>query len=290
LGGDFVGGGEETVPIEWLAGHEGSDVCYVDEAFPEMFGAVNRDEHEFVFEGGRGYGVAVKRDLDLALKQLLDGKRAGMVAEGFFGVQLDEKLGTRMAKDVFARDFLRLDRSYGNPGFVAEGEHELRGAEDVAIADDEVKVAILTEAGIGVAALREDGTLDHQGFDLRTGKIREEAKHLRGEIQSEESLIATPRADLFEALRRDGGFVLGKELTGGEGERAVVLGECDEGGPVDRNCQAIGECRGIEMRFGARQQERPFSVEHFGFARRDVRQSQPPDVKIIASAKPDCSR
>ena len=210
MGGDFGGGGEEFFPVEVLAGDEGGDVGDVNEPFPEMFGAVNGDKYEFVFERESRDGVAVKRDLDLPAEELLDGKRPGMVAEGFLGMQLNEKFGAGMAKDVFAGNFLRLNRSDGNARFVAESEHQFGGAKDVAIANDEIEIAILTEAGVGIAALRENRAFDHQSFDLRAGEIPKEAKHLRGEIQSKESLTAAPTTDLIETLWGNGEFIAGK--------------------------------------------------------------------------------
>jgi len=55
-----------------------------------MFGAVNRDQDEFVFEGEGGNLAAVEGDGCFAAEEIFDGQRARKVAQGALGVQLNE--------------------------------------------------------------------------------------------------------------------------------------------------------------------------------------------------------
>jgi hypothetical protein len=189
-----------------------------------------------------------------------------------------------MAKDVLAGDFLRLDRCDRNASFVSEREQQFGGTENVAIAHDEVKVAILAKAGIGVATLRENGALDHEGCDPRAAEARKKAEHFGSKIQCKKSLMASPSANLFQALGRNNGFVAAENLRRGEGESAVVFGECNEGGPSDGPREIAGDSRCAGTRFRTLQQQRPFGIENFSFAWRNLRQSQPPGIGITNSA------
>lgn len=95
---------------------------------------------------------------------------------------------------------------------------------------------------------------------------------------------------MFEAFDRDGGLVVGKEPGGGERESAMVFSEREQGGPIERRSETLSEGRGVRIRLGTLQKERPFGIENFSFAGQDVLQSKSPNAGSELLRTPDCIR
>src|ERR1700752_4117129 len=89
--------GPRARPIQArLPRNERGHIRNPEQTFPEMFGAMDRDQHEFVFHRKGGNLVGIEAHVSLPRKKVFDGKSAGKIAKGKIVVQFDEQISVRL--------------------------------------------------------------------------------------------------------------------------------------------------------------------------------------------------
>src|ERR1700680_3758585 len=117
-----------------------------------MFGAVNANQDQLIFDGQSGDVVAIDADILPPCEKFFYRKTARKVTHGALGVQFHKERRCGSNENILSWNLLGADRLDRYFRLVAGGNHQLGGAKNVFLANDKVEVTILTRAGVAVSA------------------------------------------------------------------------------------------------------------------------------------------
>src|SRR5882757_5155821 len=83
-----------------------------------------------------------------------------------------------------------MDRAWWNLGVVAESDQGFGGAQNIAIAQDEIEIGVLARERKSVATLGKYGPLRQHHWDLSRCESIENAIHLREHAEIKNHLVA----------------------------------------------------------------------------------------------------
>src|SRR5207245_6968849 len=117
-------------------------------------------------------------DPDLSFKPSFEGKPAREITQGVIVVEFEQFFSIPPAKKVLAGDFPGVDRADGNFWLVAGIDHQFCGAANIALAHEQIQVAIAAHRWLAVGPHRKDRPLDHQHTDFFRGESLEKTEQL----------------------------------------------------------------------------------------------------------------
>src|SRR5580693_993957 len=131
-----------------------------------MFCTVDANQDQLIFDGKRWGFASIERHANLTREEFLDREPAWKIAQREIVVQFHEQLRLRPTEKILAWDFAGVDGAKRNLRTVTRGDHQLRGATNVALANEKIEVAIATHSGITVSLNREHWPFHDQRFDF----------------------------------------------------------------------------------------------------------------------------
>src|ERR1700682_4557265 len=116
-------------------------------------------------------------------------------------------------ENIFPRNLGRDNCLQGDARLISKlPDHHFRGAVNIPLANDEIKITVLPHCGIAVTSLRERWPFDCQRADASSFKVFEQTKQLRCHAQSEGRLRALPFAEPLLNLARNRGLLKATQL------------------------------------------------------------------------------
>src|SRR5579859_5948746 len=143
-----------------------------------MFGAVNRDEHKFVFGGEDGELTAVEGERGLTLEKLLNGQGPREITESPFGVEFDDRSGLRAVKEILAGNLAGLHGGGRYARLEAGRGEDLRGLRYLRVAEKQINVAVMARGGVSIGAESQRRAFDHGGIEPGVLQKFEDAEEL----------------------------------------------------------------------------------------------------------------
>src|ERR1700674_2973764 len=117
-----------------------------------MFGAVNANQEQFVFDGESGDVVPIDAHILPPLEKFFDWKAAREITHGALGMEFNEEWRCHSNEKILPRNVLCAECLDRNFRLITSGSHKLGGAQDVFLADENVEIAILSCPSVAVSA------------------------------------------------------------------------------------------------------------------------------------------
>src|ERR1700756_3884948 len=180
-----------------------------------MFRAMDANQHEMIFERGCGNFMRVQAYANLPRKEIFDGKRAGKIAQRQIIVKLHKQFPIKLTEKILPRNLACANGVECNRGLVAKSNQQLRSARNVALADEQIEVAVAAHTWVGISLDSQDRSLDDQCSNFILVEEFEQAKELSRQTKRQEILRAP---------------VLGKRLLdfARNGDRIAIAHACRE--------------------------------------------------------------
>jgi len=251
-------GRQHAPPVEFLYGKKSGHICDIAQMLPEMLRAVNADEDEFILRGESGNQMRIDVYARLPRKKIFQGKRTGMIAKCELGVKLNQELRARLPENVLAGNLFRLNRSQRDGRFIPQPEHQLRRAQNIRIAHDQIQIAVISQPRIAIATNGEHRAFNHERLYTGLCEAIQKPKHLRRQAQREERLCTLSLPQSLENLRRRGGFAAASKPDREKPEDTVLLRELEQNRPVHGLAELFLHTLQVWIRPSAFEQQRPF--------------------------------
>src|SRR5438876_516708 len=123
---------------------------------------------------------------NLAREKILDRKRTGKIAQRQIVVELHKQFCIRLGEKVLSGNLACSNGGERDRGLVAGTNQQLRSAMNIALADEQIEVAVAAHSWVGISLDGQNRSLDDQRSNSLLVEKLQQAKELSRQTKRQE--------------------------------------------------------------------------------------------------------